>query len=340
MTFTLAICCYNFERFIEEAIDGAFTQTYRPLEIVISDDHSPDRSWEKILTKVASYGYKVPDLESVGTFHLPPPAVLSNIQPPTSKRTSGLTVVLNRNPKNLGLALHENKLFELSSGNYIAFQAGDDVSLPGRIAALSVAIDEDPGIRCLHSRCNVIDVSGKIVSYQDEFENNKGHLKESVTLPYVLGASAVYHRDVYDKFGPLGARVCNEDHVLPFRARMLGRIRFVHDPLVNYRKHDANLSGNDISQIPDVKVVASYRLRMVFMYYQELMDLHFAEVQGLIDGVTARKYQRIIEDQIFIMRFLASWILHSESRLGLMARLLLSPRYVVLFIRRVVARVV
>ena len=50
---SFCVKCYNQERYIGEALEGAFAQTYRPLEIVISDDASTDRSWEIITEAVA-----------------------------------------------------------------------------------------------------------------------------------------------------------------------------------------------------------------------------------------------------------------------------------------------
>ena len=37
---------YNQKRYLKNALQGAFAQTYRPLEIVISDDGSKDGSKE------------------------------------------------------------------------------------------------------------------------------------------------------------------------------------------------------------------------------------------------------------------------------------------------------
>ena len=49
---SFCVKCYNQERYIGEALEGAFAQTYRPLEIVISDDASTDLSWEIIQAAV------------------------------------------------------------------------------------------------------------------------------------------------------------------------------------------------------------------------------------------------------------------------------------------------
>ena len=37
---------FNQERFIRKAVEGAFAQTWKPLEIVLSDDCSTDRTFE------------------------------------------------------------------------------------------------------------------------------------------------------------------------------------------------------------------------------------------------------------------------------------------------------
>lgn len=44
VTFMLIAC--NQERFIREAVEGAFGQTYTPLEVILSDDASADRNFE------------------------------------------------------------------------------------------------------------------------------------------------------------------------------------------------------------------------------------------------------------------------------------------------------
>jgi glycosyltransferase involved in cell wall biosynthesis len=49
---TLAMFAYNHERFIAEAVRGALRQTYSPLEIIISDDCSTDRTFEIIQSEI------------------------------------------------------------------------------------------------------------------------------------------------------------------------------------------------------------------------------------------------------------------------------------------------
>lgn len=48
---TLAILTYNQAKYIAEAIDGALSQCYHPLEIIISDDCSQDVTYQIIKKK-------------------------------------------------------------------------------------------------------------------------------------------------------------------------------------------------------------------------------------------------------------------------------------------------
>jgi glycosyltransferase involved in cell wall biosynthesis len=52
---TFALFTYNRERYIREAVEGAFSQTYSPLEIILSDDCSSDSTFEIIREMAGAY---------------------------------------------------------------------------------------------------------------------------------------------------------------------------------------------------------------------------------------------------------------------------------------------
>src|SRR5215813_7917677 len=101
---TFAIAALNQERFIREAVEAAFAQTYSPLEIILSDDCSEDRTFE-IMCEMAR-DYRGPH-----------------------------RIVLNRNPVRRSIGGHINRILEVSKGELILAAAGDDVSLPHRAQA-------------------------------------------------------------------------------------------------------------------------------------------------------------------------------------------------------------
>ncbi len=50
---SVVVCTYNGERYLKEQLDSLLIQTYRPLEIIISDDGSSD-STRQIIEKFRS----------------------------------------------------------------------------------------------------------------------------------------------------------------------------------------------------------------------------------------------------------------------------------------------
>jgi glycosyltransferase involved in cell wall biosynthesis len=49
------VVAYNQDKYIKEAVLGAFSQTYQPLEIILSDDGSSDLTFEIMQDMVEKY---------------------------------------------------------------------------------------------------------------------------------------------------------------------------------------------------------------------------------------------------------------------------------------------
>src|SRR5210317_2270354 len=99
----MAVLAYNQERYVRDAVMGAFSQNYENLEIILSDDSSTDATYTILKDCVDQYAGK----------H---------------------KVILNRTEKNLGLVSHLNELVPKAFGEVIVVAAGDDISLPERVS--------------------------------------------------------------------------------------------------------------------------------------------------------------------------------------------------------------
>ena len=205
---TFAVIAYNQERFIRAAIKGAFAQTYQPLEIVLSDDGSPDRTYQIMQEMAAAYD-------------------------------GPHKVVLNRNPVNLGLVPHVDRVMGLVSGDFIVVNAGDDVSVPERTAILADTwLGSARTVKLVHSAARRIGLDG--VPYDirrpPAFMQGTPDALEIVRgKGFVIGSTAAWDRGLYTEFGPLGAGLSTEDTILPLRATLTGRIGYIDRALVNWR---------------------------------------------------------------------------------------------------------
>lgn len=206
---SFCVFAYNQEEFIREAVEGALAQTYSPLEIILSDDCSTDNTFG-IMEQMANQ-YEGPH-----------------------------KIILNRNNRNLGLIHHINKVCcEIIHGDLIIVAAGDDVSFPERTAKSWLAWEaSDRKAKIISGGRLLIDSEGKetgelipsVPGYCDE------DIADFILNPngQCIGSAAMYHREVFDMFGPLTfAQV--EDGPLTIRSRILGSVIALPDKLIKYR---------------------------------------------------------------------------------------------------------
>lgn len=245
---TMAVIAYRQQSFIREAVEGAFAQTYEPLEIILSDDGSPDGTFA-IMEEMAA-AYEGPH-----------------------------TVIVRRSESNRGLAGHVNDIVELASGRYLAFAAGDDVSLPDRMeqAYQAFALTDASFVE---SGFIEIDVEGAQTGRVNR------HINQAVSLAQFLarkekrnvGAARAYNLDCLRRFQPLQPDCPTEDTTFLLRCLMCRPGRTVSDVAILRRLHGNNLStGDNAARIPYDS-----------LHRQYLADVAFARENGIIDDASAR----------------------------------------------------
>lgn len=210
---TLCVVAYRQEQFVREAVASAFAQTYSPLEIILSDDSSPDATYA-IMCELAA-AYRGPH-----------------------------QVRLNRTPRNLGLSGHVNMVWNLARGDFLVAQAGDDRSLPHRTGALVQAWNHGAAADLVVSHFRVMDSQGVVVPDPPPIRVVGPLALEEVTRKgrcYASGCAVGFDRRLATHFGPLDPRIIQEDWVLAFRA-LLGRgIKVLPAELLERRQHGTNL---------------------------------------------------------------------------------------------------
>jgi len=203
---TFALITYNQEQFVSDAIEGAFSQSYHPLEILLSDDCSSDGTY-KIL-KNAAEKYRGPH-----------------------------SIKVNRNVKNLGLVGHINKVFEISSGEIIVAAAGDDISLPERTDLIVRKFVEESSLLVhsfAHEINNAGNETGRILPDRRTFKNTSVR-SAALSHAVYLGATGAWSKELFEIYGQLTFSNAYEDLTLGFRAILEDRIGSLPIPLVKYR---------------------------------------------------------------------------------------------------------
>jgi glycosyltransferase involved in cell wall biosynthesis len=239
---TFALFAYNQEKFIREAVDGAFSQTYSPLEIILSDDCSADRTFE-IMKEMATH-YQGPH-----------------------------RIVLNKNSKNVGLANHINNVADLTNGEWIVMAAGDDVSLSERVEKLIECLNESKA-SCVFSDLLNMDVSGNVNGFYFGVNQPAPPTLQTILKScscWVLGGSSCYSVKLLKEFPRIDERVICEDNVLPFRACLAQGVVYLDKVLVRYRSHADNLFNVDLksrsqsSSLVRQKKVRDYEQKLIIV---------------------------------------------------------------------------
>lgn len=208
---SFAIIAYNQEDYVGDAIDASYTQSYRELEIIISDDCSSDSTYE---------------------------VIKNSIQPHQSFYTA-----VNRNSLNQGINAHVNTVQEHCNGRFIVISAGDDISMPNRVDKLAEAWHA--GAFGVFSNAEIIDAQGnKKGLFMHKGYDHFQSWKEMIVAGShgAWGSTFSWDKKAFDLFGPLPLNILGEDATIPFRCALLGGVAYIDEVLVHYRDHGNNVS--------------------------------------------------------------------------------------------------
>jgi glycosyltransferase involved in cell wall biosynthesis len=218
---TFALFAYNQEKYIREAIEGAFAQTYSPLEIILSDDCSSDRTFE-IMEEMARE-YRGPHF-----------------------------VKVRRNAQNVGTIDHLLTVARLATGVLMVVAAGDDISVPTRTEkCLTVYLEHDA--TAIYSGRVVIDDVGielgietslkPMAQIQDIFKDLSCARRYDGKIRNIPGYSAAYRREFLENIPLCHNKSVNEDALTTYLVNIIGgKIEEIPEPLVRYRLSETSIS--------------------------------------------------------------------------------------------------
>lgn len=203
---TFLLMAYNQEKFIRAAIEGAFSQDYEPLEIILSDDCSTDGTFDIMNELAASYK--------------------GNAQ-----------IEVRQNTENLGLIGHLNQLFNVSSGELVILAAGDDISFSDRTAICMEKYNKLEDKKVLFHG-NVVDLSETSVRLGERsppIKNFKPIEELAFLESLYIGATGAISCALINSYKPIQFHGTYEDLVWGFRAGLEDALYYIPKSLVYYR---------------------------------------------------------------------------------------------------------
>jgi len=226
---SFCITTYNHEQYIEDCLLAAIKQDYTgEMEIVISDDCSTDKTWDKIQNIIEEF--------------------------------PNINIIANRNKTNLGIAKNTEKLWSLSRGEIIVTQDSDDISLPNRVSTLVNYYESYPDVVLIDSGYNfIVDnnfYQGKIFEGVQIFDIDRFFSKKRMETDGYRS----YRRNVITSYKQFFASTPTADSTTLLRGILIGKIMRIPDLLANYRLHPNQVSNaNNIKKINRSLIAKQYR---------------------------------------------------------------------------------
>jgi glycosyltransferase involved in cell wall biosynthesis len=251
---SVVITCYNEKDYIGDAIESVVKQTCYDLicEIIVVDDGSEDNSAEVI----RRWEEKCDKLQYVYQ-------------------------------ENQGLPVARNTGIELSSGEFIALQDGDDIWLPDRLERQLSVVEEHPDVGLVYSDAYSFG-DGRRDTRERGYCNRYKYSDDNVLQRFfvhggpILPSTTLISRDCFGTVGRFDPALRNAQDT-DMWLRIVGEypIHHVNEPLVLKRQRGDSLGA-------DVEEKARYLLRVINKtadLYPELQPLKHKRKAKIYGGV-------------------------------------------------------
>ena len=243
--------------FIEEAVLSLASQVD---EIVVIDDKSTDGTYEKL----ENLKKKLPNL------------------------------VLIKKEQRLGVSQAYNHAVEISSGDILVIQGGDDVSMPDRVR-LQVEALQIPSTSLTYSLPVVINSHSAVMSDEigAEFFRKREYQSDLSELffhgNFLCAPSVSMRRGEYLKYGGFPVNVdALQDYFLWLKCAENGNMLRLGERIVKYRKHGKNLSRHDPTLVKSIRRELVERIFVINKFLESISESGLNELllQSGIDGAS------------------------------------------------------
>jgi len=233
---SICIPTYNSALYLSQTLDSIAAQTYKNIEVIISDNASTDETPDIIQLYCDRYGWTV-----------------------------------YRNEVNIGAGNNFNKLIELAHGEHIAIYHADDIYSPTIVEESIKIFQQYPEIGYVGTEANIINEKGIIVgefirpqkfinthkiimNFDDVFEGIIRHIM--LVTPSIMVKKEMYKQYGYFLIDSKYGAACDYELWLRFASQK--NIAILNQKLISYRIHSQQGSELELRKnvkIPDIVAV-------------------------------------------------------------------------------------
>ena len=245
---SVGVVTYNSADYVIETLNSVFKQTYKEIELIISDDNSSDNTIQLCQQWLASHKERFINTELI-----------------TSK-------------ENTGVARNSNRAFCASHGAWYKLLDGDDVLFDNCIQDFVDFIELYPEKLFIASLTNVYEgtisentcIMHNAGNVEDFFSKDvDGQLIYMANSNVIYSSSVIIKREVLDRIGGFDERYVVEDYPLYINALESGvRIHFMDKLTAGYRRHTSFSNLQDqLFNIKYRRIANKFNQERCYKYY-------------------------------------------------------------------------
>jgi glycosyltransferase involved in cell wall biosynthesis len=202
---------YNGSIYIEQQLESILLQLSNSDEVILVDDNSIDST-----------------LNLVKSFNDP-------------------RIKIYKNKSNEGILSSFEKAIKLALGEVVFLSDQDDIWLPGKVNRFKKIFEENADVTLILSDAKVIDAEGTVTS--DSFFGKRGVFSAGVLSNIIknkfIGCTMAFRNSTAHFFLPIPRDIPMHDMWIGCMSAIYGRVYFIDEPLIAYRRHLSNASpGN------------------------------------------------------------------------------------------------
>lgn len=270
---SIAMTTYNGEKYLREQLDSIFNQTYKNIEVIVTDDCSTDTTVRILEEYSKKYNLK---------YYI--------------------------NEENLGFIKNFEKAISLCNGEYIALSDQDDIWLPEKIQTLYDEIEDN---LLIASNARLINENNVLIkeSYRDynyTLHSRKDFKHIMLFTNCIQGSTAFFRKDLIKKAMPFPDNVFH-DWWLGYCAANEDRLKYINKSLIDYRIHRYNTSELQFKSVLKKTAALFFNKKVRNIYKKDClqkMGIMEAILNNLqTDSRTKKLVQEIYWYNYFLLHF-------------------------------------
>jgi glycosyltransferase involved in cell wall biosynthesis len=237
---SVCMATFNGHKYIKLQIDSILRQLSVGDELIISDHGSIDGT-----------------IKIIEQYNDPRIKLIKNLPLITSER------------KHILVASNFNAALREANGNYIFLADQDDVWLDCRVSKCLALLEEYSLVMC---NCKLINSEGEFFGKMNWQENpiSKYFFMNLINMPF-HGCSMAFSSKVLNLCVPFPKGLVSHDNWIGLLATRLGKVVYLDEPLVAYRRHSNNVSSRGVSA-NTLFFKIYYRMSMFYQILKRLLN--------------------------------------------------------------------